>query len=45
MAMGKFDSMKALYAIIPVNIPLPLACGTYTKDPNKHLAKLLWNGE
>lgn len=36
MAKGEYEGDKAMHAVIPNNVPKPLAHGTYTKDPNRH---------
>lgn len=36
MAKGEYEGDKAMHAVIPNNVPKPLAHGTYEKDPNRH---------
>ena len=36
MVKAEYKSMKALHAVIPANIPEPLATGTFVQDTNKH---------
>lgn len=36
MVTGEYEGQKALHAILPDNIPPPLAYGTSKLDPNKH---------
>lgn len=36
MVSAEFESMKALHAVIATNIPLPIAWGTFVKEPDKH---------
>jgi protein-ribulosamine 3-kinase len=36
MLLGEFESMKAIYTILPENVPKPIAQGTYASDPKLH---------
>lgn len=36
MCHGEFDSMKAIYAVVPDFAPKPIAWGTYQSIPNTH---------
>lgn len=36
MLIGEFESMKAIYAILPDYVPKPIAQGTYASDPELH---------
>jgi protein-ribulosamine 3-kinase len=36
MMFGEFESMKAIYSTIPDLTPRPIACGTYSSDPDIH---------
>lgn len=36
MLVGEFESMKAMYAILPEYVPKPIAQGTYALDPKLH---------
>jgi hypothetical protein len=35
-AVGEYESSKALFSIIPSNIPRPVAVGTLASNPRKH---------
>ena len=35
-AIGEYESSKALYRVIPENVPRPIALGSLAKDPSKH---------
>ena len=37
MVFAEFESIKALHAVIAVNIPLPIAWGRFAKKPARHL--------
>ncbi|KAH7393136.1 Fructosamine kinase-domain-containing protein [Cadophora sp. MPI-SDFR-AT-0126] len=36
MLVGEFESMQAIYAILPEYVPKPIAHGTYASDPKLH---------
>ena len=36
MAKGEYEGTKAIHAIIPNNMPLPIAHGTYTTNSDRH---------
>ncbi|PGH08852.1 hypothetical protein AJ79_05857 [Helicocarpus griseus UAMH5409] len=36
MVHGEFESMKAIYTIIPDFVPKPIAWGTYNSNPDMH---------
>jgi protein-ribulosamine 3-kinase len=36
MAQGEYEGNKAIHAIIPRNVPRPVAHGTYTKNSDRH---------
>lgn len=36
MLFGEFESMKAIYSVIPDYVPKPIAHGTYASDPKLH---------
>jgi protein-ribulosamine 3-kinase len=35
-ALGEYESAKALFAVIPDNVPRPIALGTLASNPDKH---------
>lgn len=36
MMYGEFESMTALYSVMPSFCPMPIAWGTFKSDPNQH---------
>ncbi|KAH6873957.1 Fructosamine kinase-domain-containing protein [Thelonectria olida] len=36
MVKGEFESMSAVYHVLPEFVPKPIACGTYTTIPDTH---------
>ncbi|PMD43817.1 hypothetical protein L207DRAFT_510291 [Hyaloscypha variabilis F] len=36
MAQGEYEGNKAIHAVIPRNVPRPVAHGTYTKNSDRH---------